>query len=316
MGSIDRLVFDNAQCDNGRPWPIINSTRSFPVSAKDFGNRISCRVEKLGRDGRSLFPEPRVFETDYTLKMAIEPSIENAKIIEGGGKHGGTTGTKIRVKLEAFPPVSQVAVTYKCNKVGERPLSGCCRRDEIDECHLEYECNYTNHISFKCLSRGPGLSPSPIHPANRVESSAIVDMSRISQYTYQMVVEPPNRDLDGVTAVTVSVENHYARTNRTFETSDLIPVAAWSTEDAVQIIPNKADIIRAAVVVMSVMIIILLILAICLLWKFRKSISEYCKCGEYLVVDEYEEDQIVVVHAPEHADTLAAGCHVPKTTEL
>ena len=74
-----------------------------------------------------------------------------------------------------------------------------------------------------------------------------------------------------------SVENHYARTNRTFETSDLIPVAAWSAEDAVQIIPNKADIIRAAVVVMSAMIIILLILAICLLWKFRKSISEYCK---------------------------------------
>ena len=35
--SNSRLVFDNAQCDNGRPWPIINSTRSFPVSAKDFG---------------------------------------------------------------------------------------------------------------------------------------------------------------------------------------------------------------------------------------------------------------------------------------
>ena len=73
-------------------------------------------MEKLGRDGRSLFPEPRVFETDYTLKMAIEPSIEKAKIIEGGGKGGRTTGTKIRVQLEAFPPVSQVAITYKCNK--------------------------------------------------------------------------------------------------------------------------------------------------------------------------------------------------------
>ena len=88
--------------------------------------------------------------------------------------------------------------------VGERPLNGCCRRDEIEECHLEYECNYTNHISFKCLSRGLGGSPSPIHhPANRVESSAIVDVARISKYTYQMVVEPPNRDLNGVTAVTV-----------------------------------------------------------------------------------------------------------------
>ena len=82
---------------------------------------------------------------------------------------------------------------------------------------------------------------------------------------------------------------------------------------------QKADIIRAAVILMSVLIAFLVGVCLCLVWKFRRTIAEHCKCGEYLVVDDYEEDQIVVVHstAPEEAVSgRGSGRHVPKTTEL
>ena len=76
------------------------------MSSRDFGSRVSCRVEKLGRDGEPLFPDPRVFETRQTLQMAIEPSVEGATV----------DGDKVMIRIEAFPPVHVVQVWYQCSE--------------------------------------------------------------------------------------------------------------------------------------------------------------------------------------------------------
>ena len=143
-----------------------------------------------------------------------------------------------------------------------------------------------------------------------MDASAIVAVDRQAGYVYVMTIKPPY-PLAAASSMTVSVKNHYGSANRTFRTTELLPAAAKAAVD----VGHRADIVRAAVVLMSVLIAFLVGVCLCLVWKFRRTIAEHCKCGEYLVVDDYEEDQIVVVHSTA-PDEVMTGRHVPKTTEL
>ena len=72
---------------------------------------------------------------------------------------------------------------------------------------------------------------------------------------------------------------------------------------------------------MSAMIAVLICIVLCMTCKFRKAISEYFKCGEYLVVDDFEEHVVIVQEQQQqqmqlHQTTTVGTGHKVKSTDL